>query len=234
MNNLYLLVEGRRTEAKLYPMWVQWLLKGFTEVKQADQAVINHFYLISGGGYPQLLDVTLPDAVEELNALPQFKHLFICLDSDELSALERRTEVQACLEDLPLKFAQAQIIVQHRCIETWLLGNQNICPNQPANDADCIRYLQHYRVDRQDPEAMPLVMGERIHAQFHERFLKAIFRERNPHASYHKHNPGQAAELHYFQALLSRLQNKPGQLASFAHFVQSCQSIPVMSPPEAA
>jgi hypothetical protein len=181
-----------------------------------------------------LLDVTLPDAVEELNALPQYKHLFICLDSDELSAHERRAEVQTCLQDLSLKDAQAHIIVQHRCIETWLLGNQNICPNQPANDADCIRYLQHYRVDREDPEAMSLMMGERIHAQFHERFLKAIFRERNPHASYHKHNPGQAAELHYFQALLGRLKHTPEHMASFAHFVEICQQIPILPSPEAA
>lgn len=56
--NLYFLVEGV-TERKLYPKWINYLLPSLTRVFSPDEAEQNNYYLISGGGFPSLLDEIL-------------------------------------------------------------------------------------------------------------------------------------------------------------------------------
>lgn len=234
MYSIYLLVEGKSTEPRLYPKWLRWLLPGYTQVNTPAEAGDHHFYLISGQGYPRLLTETLPDAIADVNDNPNFRYFLICLDSDELSLDERREEVQEYLSEYRLKQAQAHIIVQNRCIETWLLGNRQIYPSNPHRDAVCIRFCRHYDVSVLDPEAMPIHTDFRRHAPFHEAYLKAIFRERNESVSYHKNQPGQAAEQHYLDALLNRIEASPGQLASFSEFVAFCKRVPKPPAPETA
>lgn len=233
MYSIYLLVEGKSTEPKLYPNWLRWLLPGYTQVDTPSDAGDHHFYLISGEGYPRLLTDTLPDAIDDVNDNPNFRYFLICLDSDELSVDERREEVQEYLAEHRLKHAEVHIIVQNRCIETWLLGNRQIYPSNPHRDEDCIRFCRHYDVAALDPEAMPLHHDFRWHSHFHAAYLKAVFKERT-FVGYRKHQPGQSVERHYLDELLNRIQASPGQLGSFAEFVALCQCIPLPPVPETA
>ncbi|MGL4553834.1 MAG: hypothetical protein ACRC33_21970 [Gemmataceae bacterium] len=100
--NLYFLVEGRRTEARVYPEWLKRLLPRYTRVAAPDDAAGTNYYLISGEGYPRLLDVTLANAVAEINACGRYAYLLVCLDADECSVEERRAEVRDRIADEPL------------------------------------------------------------------------------------------------------------------------------------
>ncbi len=49
--NLYLLVEGRRTEARIYHSWIARLFPGVRLAERPEDVTENCFRLISGGGY---------------------------------------------------------------------------------------------------------------------------------------------------------------------------------------
>ncbi len=80
--NLYFLVEGKRTERKVYPKWLSYLLPQFTQVDTFDDVVDKNYFLISGEGYPALLDRHLPNAVRDFNRVPSYSHLVVCLDAE--------------------------------------------------------------------------------------------------------------------------------------------------------
>jgi hypothetical protein len=46
--NLYFLVEGKRTEKKVYPAWLAHLLPELQRVQNYDQVNQNNYYLFSG------------------------------------------------------------------------------------------------------------------------------------------------------------------------------------------
>lgn len=63
--NLYFLVEGL-TEKKVYPKWLSYLLPTFTRVDIPEDASQNNYYLISGGGFPSLLDNHLRSSLDDI------------------------------------------------------------------------------------------------------------------------------------------------------------------------
>lgn len=48
--NVYFLVEGKRCERKLYPMWLTVVAPHLQRVESPSHATDNSFYLISGEG----------------------------------------------------------------------------------------------------------------------------------------------------------------------------------------
>jgi len=52
--NWYFLVEGK-TERKIYPQWISYLMPHLSRIDSPGEAQNNHYYLISGGGFPSLL-----------------------------------------------------------------------------------------------------------------------------------------------------------------------------------
>lgn len=50
--NLYFLVEGRRTEKKVYRAWIHHVFPDLHEATTIEEVESNHFFLISGDGYP--------------------------------------------------------------------------------------------------------------------------------------------------------------------------------------
>jgi hypothetical protein len=53
--NIYFLVEGRRTEKKVYPKWISILLPELSEVKNVFLVRNNNYLVFSGNGFPSLL-----------------------------------------------------------------------------------------------------------------------------------------------------------------------------------
>ena len=162
--NLYLLVEGKSTEKKVYPAWIEYLLPQMSEVKQPNLANDNNYFIISGHGYPSILNV-LKTSVLEINELQNFDYLILCLDSDENSVEEMRESVEKFINNegiAPSDF-EMEIIVQHRCFETWLLGNRRIFTHNP-NSHPFIEYVQFYNVKENDPEFMGKYTGFTTHS----------------------------------------------------------------------
>jgi len=229
--NVYFLVEGKRCERKLYPSWLAYAVPHLRRVSALSQVVADNYFLVSGEGYPSILGDHLPNAIKDVETVGVFDYLVVVLDAEEQSVAERRGEVQRAVQRsrTRLRSARLEILVQNRCLETWLLGNRRMFVRQ-AGSQELRRYIAHYDVHVHDPEQMPAFQGFSTHAQFHLAYLKAIFGERS--MVYSKNNPGHAADASYFEQLRHRVQECPGHLATFASFVSLCERLvpPVRQP----
>lgn len=220
--NIYFLVEGKRTEKKVYPQWLSHLLPEFTQVKQFDEAVERNYFLFSSGGYPSILD-DIPNAVEEINTSGKYAYLAVCLDADEMAVQERKDEINRLFQSDSVEMnAELMIVVQNRCIETWFLGNRKVYSRNPQ-DETFKRYSKFYNVSKNDPEAMPGFPGFKSLAEFHYNYLRLMLKEKG--IRYTKKYPGNVGEPPYIEALQKRVDDSPGHLKTLQEFFSFCASL---------
>lgn len=222
MMNIYLLVEGRRSEKKVYPRWLSYLLPGLKQVRNFDEVKNHNYYLFNSNGYPSILD-DIKNAAEDINNCGKYAYLVVCLDADESTVEEKEEEINEIFQPgfLELK-AELVIIVQNRCFETWFLGNRKVFPRNPQDEI-FREYCKFYNVSIKDPEMMPNFAGFNRVAQFHVDYLERMLREKG--IRYTKRNPGNAGEPHYIEALKKRIENNPDHLKTLNYFFQFCESI---------
>lgn len=221
--NIYFLVEGKRTEKKVYPRWISYLIPELSEISDPFEVTNNNFYLFTGNGYPSLLNNHLRNAVEDMNMIDKFDFLVICLDSDEETVSDRRNEVFKFIEDSKLKPSKFtfEVIVQNKCIETWFLGNRKIYSPQPKN-SELIKCTKFYNVKTDNPELMTKLKQFGTCSQFHEIYLSEILLEKN--IRYTKKNPNAVVERYYLNELIQR-HTDTGHLGSFKYFIDFCANI---------
>jgi REP element-mobilizing transposase RayT len=220
--NIYLLVEGRRSEKKIYPQWLSYLLPGLSQVRYFDEAKNHNFYLFSSNGYPSILD-DIKNAAEDINSCGKYAYLVVCLDADESTVEEKKEEIDEIFQQGSVELkAELVVIVQKRCFETWFLGNRKVFSRNPQDEI-FREYCRFYNVSIKDPEMMPNFTGFNRIAQFHEDYLKRMLREKG--IRYTKRNPGNVGESHYIEALQKRTENNPGHLKSLRYFFQFCEAI---------
>lgn len=224
--NLYFLLEGERTEKKVYESWIRVAFPGLNLIERIEDVTEDCFRLLSGDGYPQILE-RLAEAVAELSLAPgKIDHLFICLDADGHGATARKKAVEEYLRELPLS-APVSVIVQECCLESWFLGNRVFVRAQPQ-DQELIRFRAFYDVRSADPERMPAMppADAAQPQQFHLRYLKACFREHR--LSYSKSRPVEVVERHYLDQLVKRV-DETGHLASFGELVTAWRGLGAFS-----
>lgn len=221
--NLYFIVEGKRTEKKVYPEWLQHLIPKLIQVKWAYEAKENNYYLFNGNGFPSLLYNHLKNSIDEVNELGIFNYLILILDVDESSFQERIQEVNTFIEfnKISLQNCELIIIPQNRCIETWFLGNKSIFKKNP-DSPELSRYINFYNVKLDDPEHMGKFHGFNTHSQFHSMYCKLFLNERN--IQYTKSNPRGVTELSYLNCLINRT-NESNHLKSLKYFFDFCFKI---------
>jgi hypothetical protein len=227
--NLYFLVEGMQSERKVYPAWLSHLLPELTRVQSYDEVNEKNYYLISGEGYPSLYDF-IPPSIEEINLSGKYNYFVVCLDAEENTVAERHAEIYDFFnqEKLELKNAELVLIVQNRCLETWLLGNRNIYATHsqklihPKTQL-LLDYTKYYNVSVDCPEKMGKYLDFNTHAQFHGAYLKVLFEAKN--TTYSKKRPGDVLKPFYLEQLLKRIEEKPEQLTTFRHFVDFCKIV---------
>ena len=56
----YFVVEGRRTEKKVYTAWLSHLVPELTRLNFCDEATANGYFLISAEGYPRIISKMIP------------------------------------------------------------------------------------------------------------------------------------------------------------------------------
>jgi len=216
--NLYFLVEGDRTETKLYRRWIGHALPHLSEVHLVSDLTSDRFYIISGGGYPSYVD-RIRDSLLDLKEHPAVDDFFICIDSEELSYAEKlaeivdelaRAERSTRVRDGNPHF-RSHVIVQHCCAETWFLGHRTMMTRN-GTSPDLLRFQRFFDVRTADPEGMGCLPGYVTRASFHLAYLKAMLIEKNPRLHYTKRKPGEVLEAHYFDALRERCTT--GDLAS--------------------
>jgi hypothetical protein len=217
--NLYFLVEGDRTETKLYRHWIRHALPHLSEVDLAADLTGNRFYIISGGGYPSYVD-RIRDSLLDLKDHPSVDHFFICIDSEELSYAEKlaeivdelaRAEHGTRVRDCNPHF-RSHLIVQHCCAETWFLGHRRMMTRNPTSP-DLLRFQRFFDVRTSDPEGMECLPGYVTRASFHLAYLKAMLVAKNPPAPLHQAETGGSVGVTLFRrtsrALCRRRPRQP-------------------------
>ncbi len=223
--NVYFIVEGHRTEKKVYPAWLHFLLPELSRISWAFEATDNNYYLFSGDGFPSLLHNHLKNSIKEVNELGIYKYLVLVIDVDDESVESRIDEVNNFIEEnqLVLKNSKLIIITQNRCIETWFLGNSKVYKANPES-VKLNDFIKFYDVKQDDPERMGILKGYNTHSQFHAEYCIEFLRERN--IRYTKNNPNGVIEADFLQSLISR-NEKTGHLASLKKFTDFCEKIKV-------
>lgn len=226
--NLYFLVEGRSTEKKVYPKFIEYFFEGkLTRVNQFHKVVENNYFLLSGNGYPRIFTDVLKNSIEDINSVDSYDYLIVCIDADENTVEERKTE----LNDYLKKFKEEgielsnkctiELIVQNRCIETWFLGNKVDYKTNPSSRI-LPKYQDFYNVSELDPELMPVYEDFDNHANFHFAYLREMLLERN--VRYSKNHPRHVAEKPYLERLIERGVSD-NHIMSFMHFYSLCNKI---------
>lgn len=222
--NLYFLVEGRRTEAKVYPKWLSHLLPHFSRVNRPSAVIDKNYFLISGEGNPSILDVHLPNAIGDFNDVGRYDYLVLCFDAEESTPEECVADVELRMDgaDYQLARGELKIIVQNRSIETWFLGNRKVLTRSPQSRT-LARFKRFYDVSVDDPEKMGRFGGHSTHAQFHAAYLREMFREKK--IAYTKRHPGHVMESAYLEQLQNRVSDEPDHLKTFQSFIAFCEYI---------
>jgi len=222
--NWYFLVEGK-TERRIYPQWISYLMPHLSRINSPGDAQNNNYYLISGGGFPSLLDNHLADSIADINACGNYDWLILALDADFLSISERMKEVYDFITDknLTLHNCTLEIIVQNRCIETWFLGNQKVYSRNPTLK-ELIDFIRFYNVSDCDPELMDKPSTfEGTLSDYHYEYLKQMLFFKN--IRYSKTKPYEVGKAYYIEELKKRLEKTPTHLSSLKKFFDLCDSI---------
>jgi hypothetical protein len=206
--NLYFLVEGDRTEPRVYREWLRHQFPELIQVGTLAQVTSNCYILFRGNGYPSYLK-RIGRALADIRDRPLIDHFFVCIDSEERSYADRFEEVRKVVEDIATKTGmrthhprlQSHIIVQHCCVETWFLGHTKMLRRNPES-ARLIEMKEFYNVSVDDPEGMGRPPGYLTRASFHLAYLQEMLREQGK--MYTKTNPGVVLERNYLDALQHR------------------------------
>lgn len=224
--NVYFLVEGRRTEKKIYPKWLSHLVPELTKVDFFDDVKEFNYKLFSGFGFPHLLHKHLRSSVEEVNEAGNYDYFVICLDADESSVEDMINEVNNFMQQEEIALIEKTklvIIVQNKTIESWLLGNPRIFKRNPRNSQVLNQLVAFYNVSTHDPE---LMLKEKDFdgsiGDFHFLYLREYLLERN--ISYTKEYPREVTEEYYLNELIKR-NSDTSHIASFRVFLEFCQDL---------
>lgn len=220
--NLLFLVEGKRTEPKIYKAWLSHLFPNLNFVLRPEDMTTNSCRIIGGNGYPNMISSSkinggspsrLKACLLDIKNFNNVDYFFICLDSEEYTYQARFDEILFKLDSEKVRIGlqnqatKFHIIIQHCCMETWALGNAEL-PTEytPQNNSTNLSLFQaHYDVLVNDPELMidcPLNYSYSTKAQFHESYLKAYLQEFG--LFYSKKRPKIIGEKNYLDALIKR------------------------------
>lgn len=218
--NILLIVEGKRTEKKLYKKWVTYIHPDLEFVSMVGELKGNKFTIISGKGFPGYYDV-IKQSILDYNSLSDIDYLFICIDSEELSYSEKRNELERFInEECPPVRPGLVLIIQNHCIETWLIGNRKLNLSSAQNQGLC-KYRDFYNVNTHDPEGLTSI-DERTTAQFTLDYLRLMLREKG--LPYSKSNVSAVNNRSYFNQLVKRFKDK-NHIKSFGNLLQELKNL---------
>jgi hypothetical protein len=222
--NLLFLVEGEKTEPKVYRAWLKHLFPDLIFVERPEDMMGNTCRIIAGNGYPNMVskpkNSSAPSRLEaclmDIESFNNVDHFFICVDSEEYSYSERFNEVRSKLEILKSGYkiddskTEIHLIIQNCCFETWALGNAEISQKYPRikTSTTWSDFQNHYNILLNDPEnlsSFPAEHSFRNKATLHRRYLVEYLAEFG--LSYTKKNPKLIAEKHYLESLQTRCKN---------------------------
>lgn len=215
--NIYIVIEGEKAMKKLYKTWISYVNPQLSYIDYPTDFQSNNYYILAGYGQPGYWG-RVENAVRDVNKNKAIDRLVLSIDSEDKTYDEKLLEVQERVKKMECR-VDVKYIIQHFCIETWLLGNAQIFRKHPLDD-ELLNYLAHFDVRGNDPELLPVYPPNSWNrAQFAFRYLKAGLRDIYSGRKYYtKSNPGVACEEGYFYQVRSRYQTNK-HIQSFGGFL---------------
>jgi hypothetical protein len=217
--NIYVVVEGEKAISKLYRSWIQFVNPSLQPIDYLRDLNQNNFFIFAGYGQPGYWD-RVSRAVEDVNALPNIDRLVISLDSEDMEQAKKLLEAKERVNTMGCSI-EVKYVIQHFCIETWLLGNRNLFRKKP-HLIELVGYLEKFDIRTKDPEFLPANKELELNrAQFAYRLLRAGIKDIHDVRKYYsKSNPGIALEESFFNQVRSRYINI-GHIQSFHQFIEA-------------
>ncbi len=219
--NLYMIVEGKKTETSVYPAWLSILAPHLMRVDDPRNITDNCYYLFSGEGIPSIYNHTCNAIldIQEINkGVHKFDFLLLCLDTEEGDRADIERAYQSYLAKNKVKPEGINVVIcEHQvCMETWFLGNRNIFKANPTN-TELLECIRHYDVSTDNPELMPSFDKEKNKAEYHYYYLKKMFAERN--MNYKKTKTAEVQREAYLNQLIDRY-NVTGHIRTFGQWYE--------------
>jgi hypothetical protein len=218
--NLYIIVEGRRTEKKIYPVWIKYVNPTLRQISNLDEFTTDCYIIYSAQGIGDYEKV-ISQAIKDVNSHPEIDYLVISTDSEEISLEKRKSLLENFIINLNFDLTKVRLIIQHFCIEAWALGNKKAFKRNPSNKTLC-NYYNFYNAMENDPEEMPNynedIFGSK--AQFAFDYLTLALKEKYDHLRYEKGHPALIKKESYFKQLKERLEND-NHIKSFQMFLDA-------------
>jgi hypothetical protein len=216
--NIHILVEGVIGEAKVYKSWVPIVNPLLSFVEHISEIRSNNFSILSGGGYPNYLEV-IQYAIDDLNEYKNVDRLVIAADSEQMTYQEKYEEIDNFVKNMNCH-SQIRIVVQHFCLETWALANRNIIRPKPQSES-LRKYIRLFNVRNYDPELLPDLPQESMNrAQFAEKYLRSALNDKYRNLTYSKGNPSALLHSKYFGRVRGRMDEK-GHIPHFQNFIDA-------------
>ena len=217
--NLYMIVEGKKTETSVYPAWLKILAPRLHRVDDPRALTDNCYYLFSGEGIPSIYNHVC-NAILDIQQINQgyykYDYLLICLDTEEGSRADIDREYNKYLIKNKVNPQGVNVMIcEHQvCMESWFLGNRFIF-KQNANTSDFIDCVRHYDVSTDNPELMPSFDSEKNKAEYHYYYLRKMFAERN--MVYRKNKTEEVQQADYLNQLILRYETT-GHISTFGQW----------------
>lgn len=227
--NAYIIVEGSRTEMKVYPKWLDIIAPELKRVDHPSDIVHNNYFLFSGGGIPSIYN-HIANAVEDIleinsRGIHKIDYLMVCIDTEDETREYILEQIARELNERHIEpgILRLEVFEQKVSMESWFLGNRKIFKSNPDDEA-LRKYVQHYNVKENDPELMESIDKNQFStkAQFHHTYLKKIFAER--HMSYSKSNPSEVCKEDYLNQLIKRY-SETGHIPTFGRWYDFVRTV---------
>ena len=223
--NIYIMVEGARTETSVYPAWLNVLAPQLRRVDNYRDITDNCYYLFSGAGIPSIYNHAcnaILDIHEQNRSERRYDYLILCLDTEEGTREDLEREFKAHLEKRRITQQGIKVLIfEHKvCMKTWFLGNNYVFKQNP-NTREFQECVRHYNVATENPELMPSFDAEKNKAEYHYYYLRKMFAERN--MIYKKTYTCEVQKPEYLQRLINRYQstNHIGTFGRWYEFITS-------------
>lgn len=217
--NIYVIVEGRTATKKIYKTWIPLVNQDLQHIDYLQDLEQNNFFILAGYGQSELLGDRVTTAIEDVNTLP-FDRLVIGIDSEDKDYLEKQLEVSDRVDRIGCN-VEVRYIIQHFCLETWLLGNKNTFRKNPQ-DNELLSYKALFDVRLNDPELLPDNEEKSWNrSQFAYHYLRVGLRDvYGSRVPYTKKNPGIVARKGYFNQVRRRCLEEQ-HILSFQAFLNA-------------
>jgi len=215
--NIYVVVEGETATKELYKSWIGYVNPKLKPINYVHEFSQNNFYVLAGYGQPRYWG-QIEAAIDDANKIHDIDRLVISLDSEEMSFEDKLHEVKERVSQIGCR-VEVKYVIQHFCLETWLLGNKAMFRTGPQDEIllDCLKI---YDIRSHDPELLPSHPKLGLNrANFAFRYLKAGIRDKfNNKKYYNKRDAGVTLEQGYYSQVKKSLEHNK-HVKSFGDFL---------------